>query len=152
MLKKHSRKNNYIKDEKRMKYYGRYMDDAYIICESKQQLEHLLKGIEKVLETLKLKLSPNKTHIIKLTHRFTFLKRRFKLYPNGKLDVRPYKPNIRRYYRKYRKLLKKGIERAKLKILEITFRGYLQEFNYIDLYTRRIIYGYFKTTHQQFNY
>lgn len=144
--------DHFIKDCERQKYYGRYMDDAYVICKDKQQLECLLKGIENVLVKLKLRLSPNKTHIVKLTHHFTFLKRRFKLYENGKLDVRPYKPNIRRYCRKYRKLLRKGLERKKLKILEITFKGYLQEFNYIDKYTRRIIYGYFKTTHKQFNY
>lgn len=147
-----NRLDHFIKDEKSQKWYGRYMDDAYIISDSKEELKELLKGIENVLETLKLHLSPTKTHILSLTHRFTFLKRRFKLFENGKLDVRPYKPNIRRYCRKYRKLLNKNLSREQMKVLETTFKGYLKEFNYIDRYTRRIIYGYFKRTHSRFDY
>lgn len=147
-----NRLDHFVKDKKSQKWYGRYMDDTYIISDKKEELKELLKGIEKVLDTLKLHLSPTKTHILSLTHRFTFLKRRFKLFENGKLDVSPYKSNIRRYCRKYRKLLNKNLSREQMKVLETTFKGYLKEFNYIDRYTRRIIYGYFKRTHSRFDY
>ena len=139
--------DHYVKDIKGQKYYGRYMDDAYVISKDKKTLEDLLEGIKVVLGELKLQLSPNKTHILNLSNGFTYLKRKFRLFENGKLNVKPYKPNIRRYCRKYKKLLKKNLSREKLKALEITFKGYLQEFNYIDRYTRRIVYGYFKRTH-----
>lgn len=142
--------DHYIKDVKGIKYYGRYMDDAYVICDSKEKLQELLEELKEILVDLKLKLNTKKTHILSLQHRFTFLKRRFMLFENGKLDVRPYKANIRRYCRKYNKLLNKRTTWQALYVLQITFRGYLKEFNYIDKYTRRTLYGYFKRTHQQF--
>lgn len=55
------------------KYYGRYMDDIYIISESKEHLSELLGIVKKQLSDLKLEVNERKTHITKLTHGFTFL-------------------------------------------------------------------------------
>lgn len=55
------------------KYYGRYMDDIYIISESKEHLSKLLDIVKKQLSDLKLEMNERKTHITKLTHGFTFL-------------------------------------------------------------------------------
>lgn len=44
------------------KYYGRYMDDFYIISESKEYLEHCLEYIQGYVESIGLKLNP-KTRI-----------------------------------------------------------------------------------------
>ena len=55
------------------KYYGRYMDDIYIISESKEHLSKLLCIVKKQLSDLKLEVNERKTHITKLTHGFTFL-------------------------------------------------------------------------------
>lgn len=128
-----------IKDKLRFKYYGRYMDDGYIICESKERLQNCLAQIEILFNKLKLKLNRKKTHIIPIKHGFTFLKRNMKLYPNGKIVMKPYKKNILRYRRKYKKLaLKENADESILNNLQQTFIGYLKEFNYLDIYTWRI--------------
>lgn len=59
------------------KYYGRYMDDIYVISNSKERLKELLEGIKKILAELKLEVNEKKTHITKLTHGFTFLQLKY---------------------------------------------------------------------------
>ena len=44
--------DNYIKIVKGVKYYGRYMDDSYIIHKDKEYLEELLKEIIKVADSI----------------------------------------------------------------------------------------------------
>lgn len=55
------------------KYYGRYMDDIYVISESKKHLKDLLQKIRQKLAELHLEVNDKKTHITKLVHGFTFL-------------------------------------------------------------------------------
>ena len=55
------------------KYYGRYMDDIYIISENKGHLKELLEQIKIKLSYLKLEINERKTRIVKLTHGFTYL-------------------------------------------------------------------------------
>lgn len=59
------------------RYYGRYMDDIYVISESKEHLRELLQGIKERLVGLKLEVNDRKTHITKLTHGFTFLQLKY---------------------------------------------------------------------------
>ena len=59
------------------KYYGRYMDDIYVISDSKTHLHELLDGIRKQLSDLKLEVNERKTNITKLTHGFTFLQLKY---------------------------------------------------------------------------
>lgn len=47
-----------IKEKYRCKWYGRYMDDFYIISEDKAFLESLLKDIEKYVNSIGLELNP----------------------------------------------------------------------------------------------
>lgn len=130
--------DHYIKDNLRMKYYGRYMDDGYIICNSKEKLKSILEQIRTVLSTLKLELSEKKTHIIQLKHGFKFLKRRFIIHDNLKIVIKPNKNNIQRYKVKYKKLKIKKVSYIILENLTRTFRGYLKEFNYYDRYTSKL--------------
>ena len=126
-----SQLDHYLKDKLRIKFYGRYMDDGYVICKSKEHLKEVQAIIVRLLENVRLNVSVKKTYIVALKHGFTFLKRRFILRENGKLSIRPYKKNIRRYLRKYKKAKdKKG--------LTTIFVGYLKEFNYQDRDTRRL--------------
>jgi retron-type reverse transcriptase len=46
--------DHWIKERLRIKYYGRYMDDFYLIHEDKDYLKHCRKEIEKYLGGLKL--------------------------------------------------------------------------------------------------
>jgi RNA-directed DNA polymerase (reverse transcriptase) len=55
--------DHFIKEKLRIKYYGRYMDDFYLIHKSKEYLEYCYKKIEEyVREKLDLEMNP-KSHI-----------------------------------------------------------------------------------------
>lgn len=71
------------------RYYGRYMDDIFVIHRSKKHLKELLAKIVKELAKLKLSISPKKTHIVRLTHGFTFLQIKYNLLHSGKILKRP---------------------------------------------------------------
>lgn len=77
--------DTYIKVVKGIKYYGRYMDDIFIISNSKTELASLLKEIEIQLAELKLEINKKKTHIIKLSHGFTFLQIKYNVLSTGKI-------------------------------------------------------------------
>lgn len=102
--------DTYVKVVKGVKYYGRYMDDSYIIGTSKKELQTLLSEIEDVLTTLKLDINKKKTHIVKLTHGFTFLQIKYNVFPSGKILKRPSHSKItreRRRLKAFRRLLLK---------------------------------------------
>ena len=86
--------DHYLKDKLKIKYYGRYMDDAYIISEDKNVLFKYLEDIKSILNELGLTLSEKKTSITKLTKGFTYLKTRFSFGENGKIIKKPYKKSI----------------------------------------------------------
>jgi len=61
-----------VKEKYRVKYYGRYMDDFFIIHEDKEFLQELLVVIEKHLADIGLTLN-SKTHIFPLRNGIDFL-------------------------------------------------------------------------------
>lgn len=92
--------DNYCKIVKGCKFYGRYMDDVYIIHHDKQVLRTILKGVGEQARELGLFINPNKTQISKLAHGFSFLKIRYNLTSKGRLIRRPYPRNITRQRQK----------------------------------------------------
>lgn len=64
--------DHYIKETKRCRYYGRYMDDFYIIARTKEELQQLLKEIREWMENLSLELN-EKTGIFPLRNGIDFL-------------------------------------------------------------------------------
>lgn len=96
--------DNYCKIVKGCKYYGRYMDDIYIIHPDKDFLKTLLKEIEEICGHLGIVINKKKTQIIKLSQGFTFLKIRYLITDTGKIIVIPCKVGITRERRKLRKL------------------------------------------------
>lgn len=99
--------DHYIKETLRAKHYGRYMDDGYIIHESKEFLHQCLDHIRVVCDALGIEMNGNKTHIVKLTHGFTYLKTRFFLTKTGKVVRKIYKRSVTRQRQKLKKLRKK---------------------------------------------
>ncbi len=95
--------DHYIKDKLGIKYYGRYMDDGYVICESKEKLHEILNALIKMANKLGLTLNIKKTHIIKLTHGFTFMKKRFFISKTGKICQKICHKSISRERRKLKK-------------------------------------------------
>ena len=56
-----------------MKYYGRYMDDSYVIHASKEVLEELLLEIVEVAASIGITVNLKKTRICKLSDYWRFM-------------------------------------------------------------------------------
>lgn len=103
--------DTYAKTVRRVKYYGRYMDDIFILSESKEELRDILEGIKKQLSALKLEINERKTNITKLRRGFTFMQIKYNV-ANGKIIKRPTHSKIvreRRRLKKYKILYDKGV-------------------------------------------
>ena len=96
--------DNYCKIVNGCKYYGRVMDDIYIIDSSKEYLLDLLKGIKEIADSLGIQLNKKKTKIIKLTKGFTFLQITYRLNETGKIITTIPKQKIIREKRKLKRL------------------------------------------------
>lgn len=83
--------------------YGRYMDDFYAIDADKERLQLALGCIDAMAQDMGLRLNAKKTHIVKLTHGFTFLKRQFSYGEQGRVYVRPCKAGVKRARRRMRR-------------------------------------------------
>lgn len=66
-----NRLDHVIKEVLRIRGYGRYMDDGYLIHHSKAYLRHCLNVIKAICDELGIVLNVKKTHIVKLSHGFT---------------------------------------------------------------------------------
>lgn len=106
-----TRIDNFCKIVKSIKYYGRYMDDIYIIHNDKVYLKALLTDIKQLARELGLFINDDKTHIVKLSHGFTFLKIQYRLLESGHIVKKLSRDSItreRRKLKKYRKLVDAG--------------------------------------------
>lgn len=96
--------DHFIKDKLSVKYYGRYMDDFYLIHPDKEYLKKCLDAITEECKKFGLVLSERKTHIIKLSHGFTFLKVRIYITSSGKIVQKIHPTSVTRQRRKLKKL------------------------------------------------
>jgi retron-type reverse transcriptase len=102
--------DHFIKEQLRAKYYGRYMDDFYIIHEDREHLKHCLEQITERVEALGLKLN-NKTQITPLSQGIDFLGFHSYLTESGKVIRkirRRSKNNVRRKLKKMKTLVEAG--------------------------------------------
>lgn len=105
-----NRIDHYMKEVMHVKYYGRYMDDGYIISNDKQFLHRCLTELKRLCDDLEIKLNVKKTHITKLQKGFSFLKRRFFICDTGRLIRKVCKAGVVRMRRKLKKFKKKVSE------------------------------------------
>ena len=96
--------DHFIKEKLGIKYYGRYMDDGYLIHESKEYLQDCLTKIQTVCNRLGITLNMNKTKISRIDKGFTYLKIRFFVTENGKVVKKIPKRSVVRMRRKLKKL------------------------------------------------
>lgn len=96
-----------IKERCRMKFFGRYMDDGYIIHKSKEKLKECMEVMKEICERLGLTLNLKKTHIRKLSGGFSFLKRKYHVLPSGKIIKRPSRQSITRMRRRLKRFKKR---------------------------------------------
>ena len=98
--------DNYVKTVKGVKFYGRYMDDIFVLSNSKKELKQLLYEIELQLDRIRLEVNKRKTHITTLKHGFTFMQIKYNV-SNGKVVKRPTRKKITRERRRLKKYKKK---------------------------------------------
>lgn len=120
--------DHYIKEHHKMKFYGRYMDDGYIICESKEKLRECLQTIIKFSEGLKIKVNLKKTHIARIDKGFMFLNRHWLLKETGYIKTKPSHSTLQRLKKRYRKIKDIATSDAQIRY-KASVNGFLKFFN-----------------------
>ena len=95
--------DHYTKEKLKIKYYGRFVDDGYLIHEDKEFLKYCLGKIDEVCNSYGIKLNMKKTRIVKLTHKFSFLQARYLINDSGKIIKRISRKSVTRQRRKLKK-------------------------------------------------
>jgi hypothetical protein len=146
--------DHFIKEKLGIKYYGRYMDDLYLIHRDKVYLEFCLTEIQKVCETLKITVNLKKTRITKLSDGLIFLKGKYSLLETGKILRLPGKESAKRMRRKlvkFKSLIDSGkMDYKDLRIAYQSWRGtYKRRFNayYSIRYMDKLYNELFINTH-----
>jgi RNA-directed DNA polymerase len=93
--------------------FARYADDFVITGKTKELLETEVKPlVEQFLQERGLELSPAKTVITHVKTGFDFLGQNVRIYPNGKLLIKPSKKNIKTFLAGIREAIKAAIGRS----------------------------------------
>ena len=123
--------DNYITIVRGHRRAGRYMDDIYIIHHDLEYLKETLRGVYEQAARLGLFINEKKTHICKLSDKFTYLQMRYQLTETGKVVKRVKPATItreRRKLKKYKKLLNNG---------EVTYKNIEQSYkSWMGKYTK----------------
>ena len=98
--------DNLVKVVYSIKWYGRYMDDFYIIAKTKEELQFILSKIMNVADKLKIIINPKKTKIQKLSQTFTFLQFKYYLSETGHVVTRINPKTVTRMRHRLKKLHK----------------------------------------------
>lgn len=96
--------DHFIKEELKIKYYIRYMDDGILIHRDKEYLKYCLKEINKIIKKYHLELN-NKTKIYSDTEGFEFLGFKF-IIKNKKLVMKVRNQTKRKFKRKMKNMEK----------------------------------------------
>lgn len=117
--------DNLFKCVKGLKFYGRYMDDIYVIHEDKEYLKELLEELISISSEVGVFLNKKKTQIIKLSKGFIFMNVKYILTETGRVLKVPAKKTFTRMRRKLRKLAAK-VEAGEIsyKTVEDMYRGW----------------------------
>ena len=121
-----TRLDNYAKIVRGCKRYGRYMDDIYVIAETKEELQSIIKGISEQASALGMFVHERKTHIAKLSDTYKYLQVRYSLTETGRV-IRRISPQAvtreRRRLKKYKRMLEDG--RIQYKDIEDSFKSWV---------------------------
>jgi hypothetical protein len=96
--------DHHIKERQRIRFFGRYMDDMYLLHESKPYLQQCLADITARCEAIGILINVKKTKIVKLCHGVPFLKGHYILTENGKIQRLPSGASTRTERRKLTRL------------------------------------------------
>lgn len=88
--------DNFCKIVLALEFYGRFMDDTYIILDDLEQLKAIYEILKEKYKKLGIFVNEKKTHIAKLTDWNTFLKINHKILPSGRVIRKIANDTIRR--------------------------------------------------------
>lgn len=115
--------DNYCKIVKSLKYYGRYMDDIYIIHYDKKYLLELLNDISDIADKLGLTINLKKTHISKINKTFIYLKIKYCLLEDGTLIRKLHRDSITRERRRLKRYAKSNLPYKTIEQAYFSWRG-----------------------------
>lgn len=98
--------DNYIKIVCSVPFYGRYMDDSYVINEDKEFLKALLSDITAIAETIGITINLRKTRICKLSEYWRFLQIQYSLTETGRVIQKINSKRLTAMRRKMKKIAK----------------------------------------------
>lgn len=107
--------DHYIKDELGIKFYGRYMDDFYILHNDLIELNKWVELVKKKCEELHMKPNDKKTKVRKINNT-EYLKIKWFVTQNGRIIKKPVRENLIRRRRKMKKF--KGLYDQEIMSLE----------------------------------
>lgn len=109
--------DHYIKQKLHIRWYGRYMDDGYMLFKTKEEAHAAMESVIQYAETLGISINRKKTKIIKLSRGFKFLKTIHLLTESGKVVRRLSRDSITRQRRKLKKFAKM-VERKEMSVFD----------------------------------
>ena len=98
-----NRADHYAKEVLRIRGYGRYMDDTYLLHHSIAYLEECLEKLRTIYSEYGIVINEKKTKIVDLKHGFTFLKTHFYITETGRIIKKPCRDSITRERRKLKR-------------------------------------------------
>ncbi|MDD3041249.1 RNA-directed DNA polymerase, partial [Bacteroides sp.] len=138
-----SRIDSYVKTVRSQKFYGRYMDDFYIISQSKEELQDILGEIEKIANDLGIFINHKKTAIVKLSQPFTYLQLRYYVTSTGHITRKLGKKRVHSMRVKLKKMSQQ--EETKFDDAVTMFRSWMGSFyKLLPDNTRKEILAYFE--------
>lgn len=97
--------DNYIKIVRGVKFYGRYMDDSYVIHKSKEFLQELLNDVIRIANSIGITVNLRKTRICKLSDYWRFLQMQYSLTDTGRVIQKINPKRVTCMRRKMKKLV-----------------------------------------------
>jgi len=121
--------DNYVKYVRSQKFYGRYMDDWYIMNPNKKELQDLLGNIRVIADELGIHINEKKTHIVKISSTYKYLQVKYTLTKDGKVIKRINPTHVTAMRRKLKKLaIKVKSGDIYYENVENMFRGWMGSF------------------------
>lgn len=121
--------DTYVKYVRRQKYYGRYMDDWYIMNPDKEELLDILENIRIIAKEYGIHINEKKTRIVKISGTYKYLQIKYTLTSSGKIIKRINPKRVTAMRRKIKKLAVKVKNGDILyENVENMFRGWMGSF------------------------
>lgn len=96
--------DNYVKYVRQQRFYGRYMDDWYIMNPDKDVLKDLLFNIKNIAQEYGIHINDKKTRIVKISSKYKYLQTKYTLTDSGKIIKQINPERVTAMRRKLKKL------------------------------------------------